>query len=97
MSHVCDTRVCHVCKSKKHAWHQAMCVQTCKMNAPQTHTYTYTHTLIHMKYISSTKQSSLQLVGALSSIIHACRNIFGGIVTDLLGHPRHTAFEAACS
>ena len=32
------TRVCRVCKSKKHAWHQTTRVHACKMNAPHTRT-----------------------------------------------------------
>ena len=51
MSHVC---VCHMCKSKKHAWHQTIHVHTCKINAPHTRTYPYE--------VSATKQSSLQPV-----------------------------------
>ena len=33
----------------------------------------------------------------LTLIIYACRNIPGGIVTNILGHLRHTIFVAACS
>ena len=34
---------------------------------------------------------------ALSYIIYTCITILGGIVTDILGHLRHTASVAACS
>ena len=44
----------HVCKNKKHAWHQTTRVQACKMNAPHTRTYLYK--------VSATKRFSLQPV-----------------------------------
>ena len=80
-----------MCKSKKHVWHQTTRVQVCKINnAPHTRTYP--------NEVSATKQSSLQPVAsALSFIIYPCRTILDGIVTDILGHPRHTAFVAPCS
>ena len=82
-------RVTGMCKSKKHAWHQTKHVHACKINAPQTCTYRYE--------ISAMKRSTLQTSSALSFTIYACRTILGGIVTNILGHPRHTAFLAPCS
>ena len=69
------------CKASNHV---------CKINAPRTRTYPYE--------VSATKRSSLQpVVRTLSFIVYACRIILGGIVTDILGDPRHTAFVAPCS
>ena len=48
------TRVTHMFKSKKHAWHQTMRVHACKINAP--------HTRIYPDQVSATKRSSLQPV-----------------------------------
>ena len=89
MSHVCHTHVCRMCKSKKHTWHQTMHVQACKISAPHTSTYPYE--------LFAMKQSLQPVASALSFIIYTCRNIFIGMVTDILGHLRHTAFVATCS
>ena len=44
----------HVCKSKKHTWHQITHVHVCKINAPHARTYPYE--------ISATKRFPLQPV-----------------------------------
>ena len=44
----------HVCKRKKHTWHQTMRVHACKINAPHTRTYPYETSIM--------KRSSLQPV-----------------------------------
>ena len=76
-------------KSKKHAWHQTICVHVCKINAP------HTHILIHMKYLP--RNDPPYSSSALSCIMYACRNILGKMVIDILGQLRHTAFVATCS
>ena len=86
--YTCVTRVCvtHICKSKKHAQHQTTHVHACKINA-------HAHALISIQTICH-KMILLTASSALSFIIYACKTILGGIVTDILGHPRHTAFVA---
>ena len=32
-----------------------------------------------------------------ATVIYTCRPVLGGIVSNILGHPRHTAFVAPCS
>ena len=81
-----------MCKSKKHAWHQTMCVHGCTRvyNKCTTHTHLFIRSICHEMNLLTTSS-------ALSFIIYTCRTILGGIVTDILGHPRHTAFVAPCS
>ena len=56
-----------------------------------THTYTHTHTHTHLS-IQSIYHEMIHLTtsSALSFIIYPCRTIFDGIVTNILGHLRHT-------
>ena len=56
----------------------------CKINEPCTGTYPYK--------VFATKQSSLQPVAStLNLTIYTCRTNLDGMVTDILGQPRHTA------
>ena len=82
--------VTRMCKSKK------TCVvsnHTCTFmqNKCTTHMHLFIQSIFH-------KTTLLTTSSALSfMIIYACRNILGGMVTDILGHQRHTAFIAICS
>ena len=84
-----DTHVSHVCQNKKHAWNQTTCWHKCKINAPHTHAYPY-KVLCHETILLTTSS-------ALHLIIYTFRTILGGIVTNILGHPRHTIIVATCS
>ena len=64
----------------------------CGTHIKQMH---HTHTLIHTKYLP--QNDPLYNQQCLSFIIYTCRNILGGMVTDILVHLRHTAFVVACS
>ena len=97
--HTRVTRVCVACvprvqKQKTSVASNHSCTRVCthlhacKMNAPHTRTYPYE--VSAMKRLLTTSS-------ALSFIIYACRTILGGIVTDILGVPRNTAFVAPCS
>ena len=93
MSHSSDMCVCRVCKSKEHAWHQTTrvhAVHTCKIIAPHSYTHLSIWSICYETILLTTSST-------LSFIIYACRTILGGIVTDILGIPRHTAFVAPCS
>ena len=86
VSHVCNMHV----QKQKHVWHQTICLHACKINSPLTHSHTHLsiRSICHETILLTTSS-------ALSFIINACRTILGGIVNDILGHPRHTAFVAS--
>ena len=86
--YMCHTHVCRICKSKEHAWHQTTHVHVCKISV----SHMYTHMPLSIQSIC---HEMIPSSSALSFIICTCRNIFGGIVIDIPGHPRHTAFVAS--
>ena len=77
-----------MCAKSKDVCHQTMLVNACKMNVP--HMDLSIQIICHEMILLTTSS-------ALSFIIYVCRYILGGMVTDVLGHPRHVAFVATCS
>ena len=71
-------------------------VQKQKTRVASNHEMHHTHMHLPIQNICH-KTILLITSSALSFIIYACRTILGGMVTDILGHPRHTAFVATCS
>ena len=69
---------------QKHAWHQAIHVYLCIIQfITNTHTYAYIRSICHETIL-------LTASDALTFKIYLCRNIlFGEMVTDILGDPRH--------
>ena len=64
-------------------------VHVCKMKC-NTHAYAYVVRVCHEMILLVTS-------GALNFIIYTRKNIlFGGMVTDILGQPRHIVFVATC-
>ena len=82
------TRVTRVPKQKT-CVNQTTCWHKCKINAPHTHAYPY-KVLCHETILLTTSS-------ALRFIIYTCRTILGGMVINILGHPRHTIIVATCS
>ena len=79
----------HMCKSKKHAWHQTTRVATRLWNkcTYTTHTHLSIQRICHETILLTTRSAS-------SFIIYACRTILVGIITNILGHQRYTVFVA---
>ena len=82
MSHACAKA--KTCVASNHA-----CARV--YNKCTTHTHTYPYEIFATITILLTTSS------ALNFTIYTCRNILDVIVTDILGHLRHTAFVATCS
>ena len=79
----------HVCKRKKtHVASNYACTRM--QNKCTTHTHLSIRNIYHETILLTTSSD-------LSFIIYACRNILGGMVSDILGHLGHTAFVAPCS
>ena len=81
MSHVCEKA-----KTIMASKHSCICVY----NKCTTHTHLSIRNICNETIFLTTSST-------LSFIIYACRTILGGIATNRLGYPRHTAFVALCS
>ena len=81
-----------MCAKAKDAWHQTTHVHACTLvyNKCTTHMHLSMRSICHKTILLTTSS-------ALSFKIYVCRTILGGMVTDILGHPRYTAFLATCS
>ena len=73
----------------KRVWHQTIHVHTCKIKCN-------TLTRLCVQYLSH-EMILLTTSAALSFVICTYRNLlFGGMLTDILGHSRCTAYVATC-
>ena len=79
----------HACAKAKEACGIKPLIYTC-VNKCTTRMHLSILSIYHEMILLTTSS-------ALRFIIYACRTIVGGIGTDILGHPRHTAFVASCS
>ena len=92
ISHACNlclTRVTHVCTA---------CVKAKNTHGikPRVYNKCTTHTHLSIRSIHH-ETILLTTSSALSFIVYACGTILGGMITDKLGHLRHTVPVTTCS